>query len=220
MKQAKIKSGPPDEVLSRKAFLMDAFDRYERQLTAYALKFYGGPRGNLHAARDAVQYTFMKLCQQSPSQIADKLAPWLYTVCRNRIFDEMKASKKRSQLDGVQASGLDSNSMDPAEQLEIDDFLKRLPQLLESLSTGEKEVIELWSHGLKPGEIAEVIDTTPGTVRVRLHRGIKKLQQHPEVSPWLERATGHNETTSGETVGRSALNGKAFKTTLTTGEQK
>lgn len=215
MKQAKIKSGPPDKVLSRKAFLMDAFDRYERQLTAYALKFYGGPRGNLHAARDAVQYTFMKLCQQAPSQIADKLAPWLYTVCRNRIFDELKANKKRSQLDGVQASNLDSNMADPAEQFEIDDFLERLPQLLESLNASEKEVVELWSHGLKPGEIAAVIDKPAGTVRVSLHRGIKKLQQHPEVFPWLERATGQREMTS-----RSALNDKALKTTLTTGEEK
>ena len=215
MKQAKIKSGPPDEVLSRKTFLMDAFDRYERQLTAYALKFYGGPRGNLHAARDAVQFTFMKLCQQSPDQIAGKLAPWLYTVCRNRIFDELKASQKRPQLNGSEASRLDSSLKDPAEQLEIDDFLERLPQLLESLNASEKEVVELWSHGLKPGEIAEVIDKAAGTVRVTLHRGIKKLQQHPEVSPWLERATGQSET-----VSRSALHGKALKTTLTTGEQK
>ena len=215
MKQAEMKSGPPDDVLSRKTFLMDAFDRYERQLTAYALKFYGGSNGDLHAARDAVQFTFMKLCQQSPDEIARKLAPWLYTVCRNRIFDELKANQKRSQLSGVQASHLNSNSTDPAEQLEVDDFLERLPQLLESLSPGEKEVVELWSHGLRPGEIAEVIEKTPGTVRVRLHRGIKNLQKHPEVSPWLERATGQSET-----VSRSALNGKAFKTTLTTGEQK
>lgn len=215
MKEAKIESGPPDKVLSRKAFLTGAFDRYERQLTAYALKFYGGPRGNLHAARDAVQFTFMKLCQQSPGQIADKLAPWLYTVCRNRIFDELKASQKRPQLDGSEASCLDSNLADPAEQLEVDDFLERLPQLLESLNAGEKEVVELWSHGLKPGEIATVIDKPAGTVRVTLHRGIKKLQQHPEVSPWLERATGQSESAK-----RSALNGKALKTTLTTGEQK
>lgn len=220
MKHAKIESGPPDEVLSRKTFLMDAFDRYERQLTAYALKFYGGPRGNLHAARDAVQFTFMKLCQQSPDQIADKLAPWLYTVCRNRIFDDLKASQKRPQLDSSLASRLDSNLTDPAEQFEIDDFLQRLPQLLESLNAGEKEVVELWSHGLKPGEIADVIDKPPGTVRVTLHRGIKKLQQHPEVSPWLERATGQSETTGCETANRSALNGKAHKTTLTTGEQR
>ncbi len=215
MKHRKTGAKPPDETLSRKRFVMKAFDRYERQLTAYAMKFFGGRSGNVHAARDVVQFTFMKLCQQSPEKVGDKLAPWLYTVCRNRIFDELKSSQKRPQLNDSHARRVGSSSPDPAEQLEIDDFLERLPQLLESLSAGEKEVIELWSHGLKPTEIAAVIDKPAGSIRVTLHRGIKKLQSHPEVSHWLERATGQNETLS-----RSALNGKALKTTSITGEQE
>jgi RNA polymerase sigma-70 factor (ECF subfamily) len=207
----------PDEKASRKQFVIAAFERYERPLTAYAMKFFGGRSGNVHAARDAVQFTFMKLCQQNPEMISDRLAPWLYTVCRNRIFDELKANQKRPQLNDDCASRVGSSSPDPAVQLEIDDFLERLPQLLESLSDGEKEVVELWSHGLKPIEIAAVIDKPAGSVRVTLHRGIKKLQQHPEVSHWLERATGQIET--GET-GKSALNGRSFKTASITGEQK
>ena len=218
MESIKSDAKPPDESesesQSRKRFVMKAFERHERQLTAYALRFFGGPRGNLHAARDAVQFTFLRLCQQSPGAIADKLAPWLYTVCRNRIFDELKASKKRPQLGEVRATQIDSSLPDPAEQLEIDDFLDRLPRLLDGLSKSEKEVIELWSNGLKPTEIAEVIDKKAGSVRVTLHRGIKKLQQHPEVSHWLERATGQPET-----VPRSALNGSNFRST-TTGKRK
>lgn len=202
---------------SRKRFVMEAFERYERQLTAYALRFFGGPGGNLHAARDVVQFTFLKLCQQSPDKIADRLAPWLYTVCRNRIFDELKADKKRPQLSEDRATSIDSLSPDPAKQLEIDDFLERLPDLLDGLTKTEKEVIELWSSGLQPAEIAEVVAKRPGTVRVTLHRGIKKLQQHPEVSHWLERATGQAEP---EGVPRSALNGSNFRSTTTTGKQK
>jgi len=204
---------PPDKTESRKHFVMDAFDRHERKLTAYALRLYGGAGGNMAAARDAVQFTFMKLCQQSPEKIADRLAPWLYTVCRNRIFDEMKSSKRRSQLSEEGATQIRSGSLDPASRLEIDDFLERLPRLLEGLSEKEREVVDLWSQGLKPKEIAEVIGKPPGNVRVTLHRGIKKLQRHPEVSPWLERATGQHET------GRSANIGQILKTT-TTGKQK
>ena len=205
----------PDEKASRKRFVMEAFERYERQLTAYALRFFGGPGGNLHAARDAVQFTFLKLCQQNPDKVADKLAPWLYTVCRNRIFDELKAIKKRPQLSEERATQIDSSSPDPASQFEIDDFLARLPKLLDGLTKTEKEVVELWSSGLKPTEIAEVIDKRPGSVRVTLHRSIKKLQQHPKVSHWLERATGQPET-----VPESALNGSKFRSTSTTGKQK
>ena len=206
---------PPDKSRSQKQFVLDAFDRYERQLTAYALRLYGGRDGNLHAARDAVQFTFLKLCQQDAKQISTRLAPWLYTVCRNRIFDELKARKKRPQLSDDLKPQIDLSLPDPAKQLEVDDFLQRLPQLINALAANEKEVIELWSEGLKPTEIAEVLDKPAGTVRVTLHRGIKKLRQHPEVSHWLERATSHEET-----VTRSALNGSDFKTTTTTGEQK
>lgn len=207
---------PPDETRTRKQFVMDAFDRHERKLTAYAHRLYGGRDGNMAAARDAVQFTFLKLCQQSPERIAERLAPWLYTVCRNRIFDELKSRKKRPQLGEERATQIYSDSLDPLSQLEIDDFLQRLPRLLGGLSGKEREVIELWSQGLKPKEIAEVIDKPPGNVRVTLHRGIKKLQKHPEVSPWLERATGQNET---QTPGRSESNGQVFRTT-TTGKQK
>ena len=207
---------PPDETGSRKQFVIEAFDRHERKLTAYALRLYGGREGNLSAARDAVQFTFLKLCQQSPEKVAGKLAPWLYTVCRNRIFDELKSSKKRPQLSEERASQIHSDSHDPANRLEIDDFLQRLPRLLDSVSEKEREVIELWSQGLKPAEIAEVIDKPPGNVRVTLHRGIKKLKKHPEVSPWLERATGQHETRN---VGRSERNGHILNTT-STGKQK
>lgn len=221
MKQSKDGRHPKDETLSRKQFVMEAFDRYERQLTAYASRFFDGPTGNLHAAKDAVQFTFMKLCQQQPDELSDRLAPWLYTVCRNRIFDELKASKKRPQLNESQAVQIDLNSPDPAEQMEIDDFLDRLPELLRTLSDGEREVIELWSQGLKPGEIATVIDKPAGSVRVALHRGIKKLQRHPEVSIWLERATGQGEREQSELLNsRAARNGRAFKATTTTGERK
>ena len=35
-------------------------------------------------SRDVVQFVFLRLCDQSPDQIGDRLAQWLYTVCRNR----------------------------------------------------------------------------------------------------------------------------------------
>lgn len=217
MKMTETDSRPPDQnevKRSRKQFVMQAFERYERQLTAYALRLFGGRDGDMAAARDAVQFTFLKLCQQSPDNVCDKLAPWLYTVCRNRAFDEMKSSKKRPQLGEERATQIQSDSRDPLGQMEIDDFLQRLPKLLESLSEKEKEVIELWSEGLKPSEIAEVLDRPSGNVRVTLHRGIKKLQKHPEVSHWLERATGQHETHQSARNGQ-AINGHVFNTSTT-----
>jgi RNA polymerase sigma-70 factor (ECF subfamily) len=173
---------------TQKELVISALENFERPLTAYAVRL---NHGDLHAARDAVQHTFMQLCKQPVEKIAHKLAPWLYTVCRNRILDELD-SKYRKTLttpDGFDA--VDFKAIDPAEQLEIDEILLLLRKLFACLPEPERESIELWSHGFDAKEIAEITDKKPGTVRVNLHRAIKRLRQHPEVKNWLERATGH-----------------------------
>lgn len=207
MPQTRSKAGPPARPAppstsaptatsaQDREFVLDAFDRYERKLTAYALKYYGGAHGNLDAARDAVQFTFLKLCQQSPAAIAHKLAPWLYTVCRNRILDDLaKQNKQRFVADFDLGASQVESGFGPADVCQRNELFDRLPNVLASLPVSEREVIELWSEGLKPKEIAEVLDRPPGTIRVQLHRAIHSMKQHPEIQPWLERATSHSES--------------------------
>lgn len=175
---------------ARRRFVVETFEKYERQLTAYALRFFGGRQGDLHAARDVVQFTFLKLCQQEPRSLDGKLLPWLYTVCRNRSLDELSSRGRRSQFEDGEADGLDVKAADPATVMERDEFLRRLPQLFGCLAKNEREVLDLWSHGFEPLEIAQILERSSGSVRVALHRAIRKLRQHPEVLIWLERATG------------------------------
>ena len=171
---------------TRKQFLLSALDRYERPLTAYALRLTGG---DLHRSRDAVQHAYMQLCKQPVEEVKPKLAPWLYTVCRNQILDEHKSSF-RQKSSPVNFDAIDQNATDPADDLEIDDFLQSLKGLFCCLNQGEREAIELWSQGFDSKEIGDILNKKPSTVRVNLHRAIKRLRQHPQVMKWLERATG------------------------------
>ena len=173
--------------LSAKEFLLDALDRYEQKLTHYAARMYGG---DLNNARDAVQHTFLKLCQQPLSKVEHKLAPWLYTVCRNRVLDDMKTRKRVSTFDWTDFDRVDEQAHDPACEFERSEILLHLQALIRQLRDMEREVIELWSQGFVAREIADILGCPSGTVRVNLHRAIKKLQKNPEVSSWLERATG------------------------------
>ena len=208
MPHPRTKSGPPDPPSTpaqvatpaqdatptqARVFVLDAFDRYERRLTAYALKYYGGTHGNLDAARDAVQFTFMKLCQQSPDAVACKLAPWLYTVCRNRILDDLAKQNKHRFVSDLGVAQIETG-LGPADVCQRNELFDRLPSVLASLPISEREVVELWSEGLKPKEIAEVLDRPSGTIRVQLHRAIQSMKQHPEIQPWLERATSRSES--------------------------
>src|SRR4051794_796992 len=67
----------PDE---RREWVLAALEQFEGRLTRYAQRL----TCDLDKARDVVQYVFLKLCDQSPKQIENRLAQWLYTVCRNR----------------------------------------------------------------------------------------------------------------------------------------
>lgn len=184
------KESPPlslNATEARKQFLLKALDRYERPLTAYAMRL---TDGDLHRARDAVQHAYMQLCKQTVEDVKTKLAPWLFTVCRNQIFDDHKSSfrQKSSQVD---FDTIDQTATDPADHLEIDEILQHLKGLFCCLCESEREVIELWSQGFDAIEVGDILDKKPATVRVHLHRAIKRLRQHPQVTKWLERATGH-----------------------------
>lgn len=175
---------------SRRQFLLGALERYEQLLTAYAMRLVGG---DVHLAHDAVQHTFTQLCKRPQREIEHKLAPWLYTVCRNFVRDEFKSAfRNQSQFVAESFESIDQNAIDPASQLEQEDFLAKLRSLFDTLQPNERDVIELWSHGFNSKEIGEILEMKSATVRVNLHRAIKRLQSHPHVTQWLERATSQS----------------------------
>src|SRR5439155_5640299 len=72
----------------RREWVLAALDQFEARLLRYAQRLLG----NLDESRDVVQFVFLRLCDQSPAKIGDRLAQWLYTVCRNRALDVLRAS--------------------------------------------------------------------------------------------------------------------------------
>jgi len=107
--------------------------------------------------------------------------------------------------------------MDPAATCEQQELLERLKGLVNLLPDDQRDVIDLWCHGFDSGEIASITDQKAGTVRVKLHRAIKRLQEHPEVSNWLERATGQRDSGDGEVtqldVGSASVSTRPSSTT-------
>ena len=96
----------PSAVLLRRA-LTD----FEVPLTRYAVSILG----DIERARDAVQDTFVKLYEQDPEAIEDKVKAWLFTVCRNRCYDILKKEKRVTRLDDNEIHALPSSADDPAQ---------------------------------------------------------------------------------------------------------
>ncbi len=187
---------PHKAAVDQQTFVLAAFDRYEPALTLYASRLYGG---DLHAAGDAVQQTFMKLVQQPVENVGHKVGPWLYTVCRNWVLDDLRRKARQAKPLKSDFDPVDQTAHDPAERLQRQEFLDQIQQQILLLPEAQRDVMELWSHGFNTREIAEVLDRDAGTVRVHLHRSIKRLRKDPKLSTWLARATGQVETSSTET---------------------
>ena len=196
------KEPPSQEVLVTKDFVLSAFDRHHVKLTGYATR---RCHGDVHSARDAVQHTFMQLCKQRSHDVQDRMPAWLYTTCRNRITDEHRRLGNKNGALPPEWDAADSTAKDPAVAYEQKDLLDRLRSFVELLPDDQRDVIDLWCHGFDSSDIASILDQKPGTVRVKLHRAIKRLQLHPEVSSWLERATGQRDSGDDEQTDRHGL---------------
>ncbi len=187
-----LSNGKPQRTpdLVQRQNVLDALEQYEVVLTRYCHRLC---HGDIEFARDVVQHAFLKLCQQPAGKVAS-VGPWLYTVCRNRIVDVIRSQGRQTTTDMQVFESADWRNSDPADVAEQADFLRHLGMLIQQLKGKEKDVIELWSQGFSHKEIAEILDRNPATVRVNLHRAIKQLKRHPEVTDWLQRASGQKSS--------------------------
>jgi RNA polymerase sigma-70 factor, ECF subfamily len=173
-------------------WVLAALESFEARLLGYAARLL---HGDEESARDVVQHAFLRLCDQKEKEVGPHLAPWLFTVCRNRSLDLIRERCRREEWEGVlKANGhAAANECDPAADVEQHDLATELRSLLARLPAAQQEAIDLWAQGLAYREIAEVLGRGEVGVRVLVHRGLKSLREHPRVKKWLEdEKTGSN----------------------------
>ena len=74
--------------------VMEAVERYEMPLLRYARRLLG----DIDLARDAVQHAFVQLCSESSNRLEERIAPWLFRVCRNRALDHLRRGGREQLL--------------------------------------------------------------------------------------------------------------------------
>lgn len=161
----------------RRARVLAALERYELPLMRFARRLLGDE----HAAHDVVQYTFLRLCEQPTGEVEGHLAQWLFTVCRNKAMDWLRARRGSGRSVHTELPDRPSSEADPAALAEQHDLYRRISQLVDQLPHAQREAVSLWAEGLGYREIAGVLNTTEGNVRVLMHRALKRLRDDPMV---------------------------------------
>ena len=154
-------------------WIREVLERYERRLTLYATRLLG----DVERARDAVQDTFLRLCNQEREEIEARVAVWLFTVCRNRCHDVTRKESRMNHLEDEGVVETPGIAVAPAEAAEARDEVSRVLQTMTTLPEKQQEVLRLkFQHGLSYKEISRVTQDNIGTVGWLLHEGLKSLR--------------------------------------------
>jgi RNA polymerase sigma-70 factor (ECF subfamily) len=140
-------------------------------------------RGDADRAQEAVQHTFVKLCQQQPESISENLAGWLCAVCRNKVFDELRLRQRQRQV--PELPPIPSSEREPTEMVEQHEMAAVIDGVIEQLPPAQRNAIELWRTGMRYGEIAAQLEKEETSIRVAVHRAIASLRANPLVARCL-----------------------------------
>lgn len=162
-------------------------------------------------AADIVETTFVELIHTAPRLEGGEagLRRWMFTAARHNLLDEQRKQRRRGDVALNEEEGADGGDPASGDHIPGGDEIPGQPghadaaptpedhaaaaerdaevrRALATLPDDQREVLELRFAGeLSAGEIGEVMDRSPGAVRVLQHRALKALghalgDRHPD----------------------------------------
>jgi RNA polymerase sigma-70 factor (ECF subfamily) len=128
-------------------------------------------------AEEIVQQTFFRLHgARNDFRRGSKLRPWVMTIAMNLVREHWRR-KKRRKMTSLEVD-TQAAPVPEFQPLEIRERSALLHQALEKLPISQREVVELhWFQERPYAEVATIVGTSEGAVRVRAHRAYATLKQ-------------------------------------------
>ncbi|MBX3276231.1 MAG: RNA polymerase sigma factor [Sandaracinaceae bacterium] len=130
-------------------------------------------------AREVVQQTFFQMHAARRDFDADKkLRPWLFTIAMNLVRGHFRQRKRRPEAPLEAVSEPAGERDDTEAPLERRQRIERVRAAIAALPDGQREVIVLhWFEERPFAEVAAILGSTEGAVRVRAHRAYRRLEE-------------------------------------------
>jgi RNA polymerase sigma-70 factor (ECF subfamily) len=161
------------------------FERYHRPLFRYFVSM----NGDRELAEDLVQDVFFRMLRYRTSyDPAQSFTAWMYQIARNAGVDQVRkrgsaqvvdidALHQRDTFVGRRAEPV-SASPGPEESVSRGQDLALLRRAMDQLPEDKREILVLSRfQGMKHEDIADVLGCEVGTVKVRVYRAIRALEQ-------------------------------------------
>jgi RNA polymerase sigma-70 factor, ECF subfamily len=131
--------------------------------------------GDEHDAEDITQEVFLAAFNHLASYNAARasLQTWLFTIARNRCVNYLKRKRPLIDRDAITNTPRAAS----CDESERNEFWIRLDMALDALPIEQKTAFVLSEiEGLPYADIAQIEQTTLGTVKSRIHRAKQRLQ--------------------------------------------
>ncbi len=167
------------------------FRKYHDRIYRYLLRLVHNPS----EAEDLTQETFLRAHSHRDSlRDPNAVRGWLYRIATRVCLDRLRQRVAHVSLDseeGAQSVGsvpsASPSAQEIAERRETDACVQRC---LDFLSDGYRAVVLLHeAHSLTAGEIAELLGENVGTIKIRLHRARRKLQEIMQIGCAVSQST-------------------------------
>lgn len=128
-------------------------------------------------AQDYTQDIFLKVFRNlSAFQARSSFSTWLYSIAYNHCADQLKRTKRLVVVPLDESRKF--NEADLPEDSLQDEALQLVNQVLAMLPEAERTMLLLkYEDGLTIEELAQLYQLNPSTVKMRLMRSRKKIQQ-------------------------------------------
>lgn len=151
------------------------YDRYNRLL----FRFLFNMTRQKELSEDLVQNIFLRMLKYPDGFMGfGEFKTWMYHIARNSVYDHFRKVKRTptySDLTNYEErieSGQYTDS-----NLEKEQELKMLEKAMENLSDENRELLILCRfQELKYQEIAKIMNSTEGAIKVRVHRALNQLR--------------------------------------------
>ena len=152
------------------------FERYNKILFGFFFRI----TSNRDVSEDLVQITFERILKYRKQFRGEgKFYTWMYSISRNVLADHFKRNKRRGisvELNEHHENLGSLHDNDDSEWMEEKHLVLKLA--MEKLDEEKRELLILSRYqGLKYKEIAELMESTEGAIRIKIFRALNDLRK-------------------------------------------
>jgi len=131
-------------------------------------------------AEDVVQRTFLAVHRaRNDFRPGARVRPWVFTIAMNLVRDTFRRRKRQREspleLDGRRDPSVDHDRLEAKQNAQL------VHRALAALPRDQRVAIELhWLEELPFSEIAVIVGASVSAVKVRAHRGYKRMRSYIE----------------------------------------